>query len=154
MIWPDSGSHPSASLLQPRRPPGSSLNTHPLLSSCLCPGGSPACRERPHTASRAFPSRPSHLDSKVTLPGRPTLTPRPCPHTLLLGVTFPKAPPTSDVTRPSLTRHIVSTLPLPQDRDSTRPTSLVSGNVPEVSQMPKACVLCLAHNRYPFNRVE
>lgn len=135
-----------ASWLLPEHIPPPVLVPSPRRVPCLQ-------RTSPHSlAGISFGSFPSGL--KGHPPRKAHTHPPPCPHTLLLGVTFPKAPPTSDVTRPSLTRHIVSTLPLPQDRDSTRPTSLVSGNVPEVSQMPKACVLCLAHNRYPFNRVE
>ena len=63
MIWPDTGSHHSSSLLQPHLPPGSSLNTHTLLPSCICTGGSSAWRALPprHACGHSFMSFTSLL---------------------------------------------------------------------------------------------
>ena len=74
MIWPDTGSHHSSSLLQPHLPPGSSLNTHTLLLSCICTGGSSAWRALPSDMLVDILSCPSHLYSNIISSTRPTLT--------------------------------------------------------------------------------
>lgn len=76
MIWPDTGSHHSSSLLQPHLPPGSSLNTHTLLPSCICTGGSSAWRALPPDMLVDILSCPSHLYSNIISSTRPTLTTR------------------------------------------------------------------------------
>lgn len=91
MIWPDTRSHVNSSLLQPHLPPGSSLNTHTLLPSCICTGGSSAWRGLPPDMLMDILSCPSHLYSKVISSMRPilnTLVKQPhflYPHTYTLG---------------------------------------------------------------------
>ena len=74
MIWPDTESHLNFSILQPHLPPGSSLNTHTLLLSCVCTGGSSAWRELPPDMLVDILSGPSHLYSNIISSMRPTLT--------------------------------------------------------------------------------
>ena len=110
MIWPDTGSHLSSSLLQPHLPPGSSLNTHTLLPSCICTGGSSAWRAYPPRCAcgHSFMSFTSllkyhllheahtdHPSKTATFPG---------PTRLYSGSPFSEHLPISRQTLPSLIR--------------------------------------------------
>ena len=114
MIWPDTRSHVNSSLLQPHLPPGSSLNTHTLLPSCICTGGSSAWRELPPDMLLDILSCPSHLYSKVISSMRPilnTLVKQPhflYPHTYTLGH-LPQS--TCQISRQTLPSLIRLTLP-------------------------------------------
>ena len=126
MIWPDTGSHHSSSLLQPHLPPGSSLNTHTLLLHLhwrlLCLESTPprhACGHsftsftsllKYHLLHEAYTDHPSKT---ATYPG---------PTRLYSGSPSSEHLPISRQTLPSLTR---LTLPLLTRTHFTRPTRCV-----------------------------